>query len=653
MKKTKTLIAALLAGIILQQTIPAQTNAGDATTNQLSTLTISNQVYSAMMSNVSKISTSSEQTVTTGASNTTTMPSNASNMSSTVTVISNAPGSPDASNNPTPVSASNNTPVAITGSNAPSGGTVDTENSDAAATNPPPLDANGQPIATTTGTNSPAALLPIQFQDVPITTAIESLARLAGINYLLDPKIGYGQPDAQGHINTEPTLSIRWENVTAEQALLALLDNYGLQLTEDSKTKIAKITIKDPSAPPPLITRVIQLKYASTSNMLAAVSSALTDDKRSRVVADSRTSQMVVVATEREQEDVDTLVNELDKVTRQVLIETKLVEISSNPSTTKGIDWSGTLQSQHVVFGNGLASSTTTISPGTSTTTIDPFGNSTTTTTPPTKGTTTTVTEGPESSGFSLNTLNGFLPGTGFLNADGVSAVFSFLNASADAQVVSTPRVVTLDNETATISVTRSFPIINITAASANNAGGSSIDYSNLGTILQVTPRISANDYIWLKVMPTVSSFFQTVTKVVGGLSFQADEFDDRTIDTQVLIPNGNTLVMGGMVKDSPSASYTKVPILGDIPILGFAFRSENKQMDKDNLLIFITPTIVKDTDFRPAPTQFLNSRPVALRPVMNTHSFWDSAKPRHDWSNPIPPSDDINVPQDTSDSSR
>ncbi len=72
--------------------------------------------------------------------------------------------------------------------------------------------------------------LPITFQDVPITTAIETLARLAGINYLLDPKISYGQPDATGKITPEPTLSIHWEKVTARQALAAVLDNYGLQL---------------------------------------------------------------------------------------------------------------------------------------------------------------------------------------------------------------------------------------------------------------------------------------------------------------------------------------------------------------------------------------------------------------------------------------
>ena len=223
--------------------------------------------------------------------------------------------------------------------------------------------------AAKTQSTAPQSIPLIQFQDVPITTAIENLARQAGINYLIDPKIGYGQPDQNGQIKAEPTLSIRWENVTAEQALMALLDNYDLQLIADRKTQIARITTKDPTAPPPLSTRVIQLKYASTSNMVDSVQASLTD-KRSKVLPDARTSQLVVVATENEQEAVDTLINQLDKPTRQVLIETKLVQISSNPTTTKGVDWTGTLAAQNVSFGNGAivpaASSTTANIPGTS-----------------------------------------------------------------------------------------------------------------------------------------------------------------------------------------------------------------------------------------------------------------------------------------------
>ncbi len=531
----------------------------------------------------------------------------------------------------------------------------------AAETNAPAAAIPAVPAAPATETASTAATAPgngevpapapvtasiplIEFQDVPLTVAIENLARQAGINYLLDPKIGYGQPDQNGQIKAEPTLSIRWENVTAEQALLALLNNYDLQLVEDPRTKIARISMKDPTAPPPLVTRVVQLKYASTSNMVLSVQSSLTD-RRSHVFPDNRTSQLIVVATENEQDAVDELVNELDKPTRQVLIETKLVEITSTPQTAKGINWSGTLAAQNISFGNGvlqpgpLSSSVQTINQGASSTSV-PSGAGTTSSSSTSHSTATTLTTYPSPStlggGLSWNTLTGLTPAMGFLNADGVQAVLSFLNSSYDAQIVSTPRVVTLDNQPAEISVTREFPVINVQATVTGVAsGGSQISYSNIGTVLQVTPRITANDYIWLKVVPDVSSYFATVSKVVAGVTYQADEFDSRHIETQVMIPNANTLVMGGLVQDNPTATWTQVPLLGDIPALGWAFKSENVTMDKDNLIIFITPTIVRDDDFQPTTSDFLASKPVLMKQPMNPNSKWD--RPEPDWSNPAP----------------
>ena len=527
---------------------------------------------------------------------------------------------PDASANTNAVATDTTNMPAMT----PASGSADTNNAAASA---PAADTSSGGSADATAAVPVVASIPlIQFQDVPITTAIENLARQAGINYLLDPKIGYGQPDANGQIKAEPTLSIRWENITAEHALMALLDNYGLQLVQDSNTKIYRITTKDPTAPPPLVTRVIQLKYASTSNMVDSVQGSLTD-KRSRVIADNRTSQLVVVATDREQAAVDTLINELDKPTRQVLIETRLVEISSNPTSRKGIDWSGTLEAQNVSFGNNALP---TLAPQPATAVPTPGGGSVIT--PATQGTIGGILGTPGLLGSTTGPF--FQPATGFLNADGAKAVLSFLNSSADAQVISTPRVVTLDNETATISVTRAFPVFNTTAGTQGSPGGSSVTYSNLGTTLLVTPRISANDTIRLKVTPEVSSFFGVSTLTVGGTVNQADIFDYRTIDTQVLIPNANTLVMGGMVKDNPTDTSTKVPLLGDIPGLGHLFRSETKVADKDNLLIFITPTIVQDTDFHPTVTDFLQATPAKKKAVLDPNSIWDGDKP-YNWSNP------------------
>jgi type II secretory pathway component GspD/PulD (secretin) len=512
---------------------------------------------------------------------------------------------------------------------------------EAAATNSVPVAGSPAPAAEA-GIGIPL----IQFSDTALTVAIESLARRAGINYMLDPKIGFGQPDASGQVRVDPTLSIRWENISAENALLALLDNYNLQLIRDKKTGIDRVTPKDPLALPPLITRVIQLKNSSTSNMVDSVQAALTD-KRSKVLADNRTSQLIVVATDPEQLSVDTLVNQLDKPTRQVLIETKLVEISSQPKTAKGVDWTGTLQAQHVAFGNGI------IDPTASLTKVTTPGNTTVGTPTPGGGYTPTTTASSSQSsilnliqgsgGFSASTVSGLIPETGFLSADGVKAVLSFLNSAYDAQIVSTPRIVTLDNETATLEVTRQYPVINFGGGTQNSSGSSSVTYSNVGTMLQVTPRISANDSIWLKIVPEVSSHFadQNIT-IPGGngnpsFSFTVPIFDVRKMNTQVLIPNGSTLVMGGLVQDSPTATYTKVPFLGDIPGLGWAFRSENKSMNKDNLIIFLTPTIVKDTDFHPTETDFLQSKPKTMKSPMDPNTMWDSAQPRGNWSNPAP----------------
>ncbi len=564
-------------------------------------------------------------------------------LSQTDTIATNPASSDEVAPAAQPATAADSTTAPAESTNeAPAATSADSTMAPAESASEAPADTSSNETASAASTQPPAPpTIPlIQFQDVPITTAIENLARQAGINYLIDPKIGYGQPDQNGQIKPEPTLSIRWENITAQQALTALLDNYGLQISEDRKSQIARITTKDPSAPIPLVTRVIQLKYASTSNMVDSIQASFTD-KRSKVLPDVRTSQLVVVATDSEQDAVDSLINQLDKPTRQVLIETKLVQISSNPTTKKGVDWSGTLAAQNVSFGNGLTDPTKSL------TTVHvrvwrsdhshPYR-------PLQSGTLLSIVQG--AGGVSWNTASGFTPGVGFLNADGAHAVLSFLNASYDAQITSTPRVVTLDNEMATIEVTRSFPIINLTGGTANNAGSSSITYSNVGTILQVTPRISANDFIWLKVIPIVSSHFGDVVVTVGGgngsqsTTYPVPLFDYRKMDSQVMIPNGDTLVMGGLVSDNPTATYTKVPVLGDIPGLKWAFSSQSKSTTKDNLIIFMTPTIIKNNDFQQGSTansEFLQSKPPLMKNAMNPNTMMDGAEPRGDWSNPAP----------------
>jgi type II secretory pathway component GspD/PulD (secretin) len=350
---------------------------------------------------------------------------------------------------------------------------------------------------------------------------------------------------------------------------------------------------------------------------------------RSQVIPDARTSQLIVTTTEKELDGLMNLVEKLDTATRQVLIEAKLLETSKNPQSVKGIDWSGTLAAQNFQIGNG---STFQLPPTPPTITPNPPGPPNVT--PGFPGTLSGVLGVPK---VLANLSHGpvFNPSMAFLNADGVSAVLSFLNTEADTEVLSTPRAVTLDNQTATIAVTKAFPIFQVTPGSAKSPAGSTVIYTNLGTILKVTPRIAADKNISLRVVPEVSNIDSKDSQQINGFLNTANVYAIRRIDTWVMIPSGNTLVMGGLISDTKTKGYTKVPLLGDIPFVGLAFRHESKTRNKQNLLIFITPTIVEDEAFHitSSGSDFLKNQ--STESSDERENDWDSAKP-HDWSKPL-----------------
>ena len=180
-------------------------------------------------------------------------------------------------------------------------------------------------------------------------------------------------------------------------------------------------------------------------------------------------------------------------------------------------------------------------------------------------------------------------------------------------------------------SVTVAQPIFKTTAGTQGSPGGSEVTYTNLGTILKVTPRISANNTINLRVVPEVSESRRNHHQNRQRLGQPGGFFDIRKIDTHVLIPSGNTLVMGGLVSDQSTKGNTKVPFLGDIPLLGLRLSARNrKTQNKRNLIIFVTPTIVQNEDFQPTETAFLKTKV----PDAKTADFgaWDSGNPQ-DWS--------------------
>ena len=470
----------------------------------------------------------------------------------------------------------------------------------------------------------------LQFdEDLPLAKVIKDLARQANTNIQIDPAVIVTLPT-----NTVPP--IRFENITPHNALKAVLNNNNLLLVGDPETKVGRV-VKKPTEEP-LITRVLQIKYANPTNLAEIVMKSFTKNKAT-AFPDFRTSRLVVSAVQKDLDEITNLVAQLDLPARQVLIEGQIMETSRNPTSIKGIDWSGTLSAQNISVGNGQASfSSTTTTPGAPVTTTQtlPSGRtvSDTTTTGSSTATTLSTVLSPVNNivGITANTSSGFSPHTAFLNADGLRVALSFLNQDTETEVISTPQAVTLDNEKAVLSITRAFPIFQITPGTVQSPAGSQVTWTNLGTILTVTPRIAGNNNISMTIVPEVSNIDSKDQQVINGQVNSANIYAIRRIETHVVVPDGATLVMGGLVSDSTTKSYTKVPMLGDIPGLGLAFRHENKTRTKQNLLVFLTPTIVTDADYQPTKSEFLKNHPPD-RPD-KAESAWDSGKPKT-WGKP------------------
>lgn len=495
--------------------------------------------------------------------------------------------------------------------------------------------------AITNATAEDQLILELKYDDIELLDLIKSLALQADVNILFDPSLA-SQTGVDGQPIPQPIVpAFRMSNVTAKQALNAILENYSLEMVHDPKTNTHRVRKKSPTALPPLITRFITLRYTNPTNLVAVLQVVV--GERGKVTPDARTQQVIISATEDSWEMVNEVLDKMDTPVKQVLIEANIMETSKSPNSVRGIDWSGTFAAQNFGFGNGVGSGTVTVNrPGdtTTTTTTLPGGRTITgTQTAPASATETlTSTIGGLVPGVSLNTRDGFNPAVGFLNADGLRGVLSFLNTDADTEVISTPRSVMMDGQTARLQVTRAFPIFEITPGSANTPAGATITYTNLGTLLEVTPRVAANSNISLKVVPEVSNIDSKDRQTINGQLNEANVYAIRRIETEVMIPSGHTLVMGGLISDTQTKQYTKVPVFGDIPGLGWAFRRESNTRNKANLLIFVTPTILEPLHFQPPMTDFLHGvqqptaedflkTPVPERKDKPTH-WMDSGKP-------------------------
>src|SRR5947209_8049130 len=319
-----------------------------------------------------------------------------------------------------------------------------------------------------------------------------------------------------------------------------------------------------------------QFSYARAKDVSPLLASQLASKDPPQI--DERTNTIFFRETRSNIDNVRKMLVQIDKPTRQVMIEARLVEVSADPVQAYGINWSGTFGSasnpKTVSYGNPLPSG----SP-------QPGAN------PPTGG----FGLGNPNNHNLFGNLSHLIPGQfAILTVPQLSATMSALNEDSDAEFLANPRVVTADNQQAKIEVLRNQPVpqLNFNEQTATAVFGGFQD-KTFGNTLVVRPSINKDNYITLSVKPEISNKVADFHFQFQGADVFSPIIDKRSLDSNVLIKSGDTLALGGLISDQVSKSRTKVPLLGDIPFLGYAFQSHDNERHKRNLLIFVTPSII------------------------------------------------------------
>jgi general secretion pathway protein D len=301
------------------------------------------------------------------------------------------------------------------------------------------------------------------------------------------------------------------------------------------------------------------------------------------IQADAATNSLIITASEPVYRNLRSVIDQLDARRAQVYIEALIVELSATTGANLGIQWQGLLLSNG--GNNGVYGSTSFGSAGSNIVDLTVAGN----------------TAGSNVSG--LAAAAAALP-TGlnvgllhkFGNFFGLGGLLQALSTSADANILSTPNLITLDNEEAKIVVGQNVPVVTGSYATptANTATSvtafNTFDRRDVGVTLHVKPQITEGGILKLQLYQEDSSVDTTTTNNPGGVTINT-----RSIQSTILADDGEIVVIGGLMQDQYNAGNSKIPLLGDIPWIGSLFRSENKTRTKTNLMVFLRPVIVRD----------------------------------------------------------
>jgi general secretion pathway protein D len=308
------------------------------------------------------------------------------------------------------------------------------------------------------------------------------------------------------------------------------------------------------------------------------------------IQADAATNSLVITASDPVYRNLRTVIDQLDARRAQVYIEALVVELNSTRAGNLGIQW-------QVASGNLLAGANLSSTAGNT-------GSSNI------LGVAAGLAAGGAAGAATLpNTLTQGL-NVGWLHnmfgVQGLGGLLQYFAGVSDANVLSTPNLITLDNEEAKIVVGQNVPIptgsyANLSTATPGTAFNT-YDRRDVGLTLHVKPQITAGGILKLQLYTEDSSVVGST--ISTSANSQGPTFNIRSIQSTVLADNGEIIVLGGLMQDNYQVSNSKVPLLGDIPWIGQLFRSETKQRQKTNLMVFLRPVIISDSDTAQQITQ-------------------------------------------------
>lgn len=436
-----------------------------------------------------------------------------------------------------------------------------------------------------------------------IDTIFKSILNLYGFSVIKEGSISKIIPSTEARIrvrdiNVGPVPAGRMEDFLIQiiplkhyppdvlSQILAPYITKGGQITVDSRTNslvisdvganIAKIQeiiskIDMPSPPGKEVLKIYRLENADAEEVAKILTQLLARPRQPvrrgevatiqpSVVAAKATNSLIINADPDDFSNIENIIKELDVLTNQVLIEALIMEVSYETVKKIGIEWAATDTFDDGRFTGGV---------GTNFGQIQSY-----------------VTTGVPPEGLSIGVFKGEL--TFPLS---VGALINLYAKDGRFNILSTPQIMTSDNQEATINVSENIPYLKETRFIQSTTGTTgdvikSYDYKDVGITLKITPQISQDKYVRLKIS-------QEVTKLIEGGLPEAPTTAKRSVDTTLIVPNKKTIVLGGLVRDDVEDTVQKVPFLGDIWLLGRLFRYNSKKTMKTNLLIFITPHIM------------------------------------------------------------